>query len=90
MADLRNQRYVIMGKPRNRPGGRGLVSTLSDINDMIRSGKSLDVAKEKMSIALGAWTSSKPDWQFDLLEVPKSQDYPAPGAYQAAMAALYG
>jgi len=89
MAELAYQHYVIMGKPRNRPGARGLVSTLSDINDMIRSGRSLAVAKEKMSIALGGWVAAKPDWKFDLVEVPQRHAFSTHNAYQDAIDALY-
>jgi hypothetical protein len=93
MADIAHQHFVIMGKPRNRPGQMGLVSTLADINDIVnRRGDAerlMEMLKAKAALALGGWIRAKPDWLFVLKPVPKQRDYPSYSAYQDAMNALY-
>jgi hypothetical protein len=93
MANIAQQHFVIMGKPKNRPGQKGLVSTLSEEHAVLtRSGdrdRLMEQLKAKASLALGGWIRAKSDWQFVLRAVPRHRDYPSYSAYQDAMEALY-
>jgi len=85
MARLEQQHVVIMGKPKNRVGERGLVSTLEDINQL----KTVELRNARASLAFGAWVRAKPDWDFELCKVPKNRDFASGTEYREALDALY-
>lgn len=89
MANLEHQRFVIMGGKRGDKT-RGLISTISDLNDKFKEGKwKIEALRAHAFMALGAWIRAKPDWKFELVEVPKVQNFPNYGAYRDAIDALY-